>query len=99
VDELLDTMTGVEWQRWLEFNESDPITADRADWRAAQVCSVIAHVNGAKVPPRDFMPKFGPEPKREPMTDEAMRDAAMKIAAMMRGRLTKLPQGKQQEGT
>ncbi|HEV2294095.1 MAG TPA: DUF4035 domain-containing protein [Tepidisphaeraceae bacterium] len=82
-------MTTVEFQRWQEFNELEPFTEDRADLRAAMVCSTLAQLHGMKVKPSDFMPEFGEKAAPEPMTDEAMRDQALKLTAMMQGRITK----------
>lgn len=89
VDELLDGMSSVEWQRWLEFRETNPIGDDRADLRAAQICSTLVQVHGGKAKPSDFMPEFGPKPEREPMTDDAMLDQAKKITAMLGGKIKK----------
>jgi hypothetical protein len=87
VEELLDGMSAVEFQRWREFNETDPITQDRADLRAALVCSTIAQAHGAKLKPSDFLPRYGPPPEREPMTDEQLKNQAMKITAMLGGKV------------
>lgn len=84
---MLDSMDAVEWQRWLEFNEVNPIGDERDDLRAAMVCSTVAQVHGARTKPSDFIPEFGPRPQREPMTDDQLRDQAMKLTAMLGGKI------------
>jgi hypothetical protein len=83
VSELLDTIDAAELQEWFAFYELDPWTTDRQDAHAAMICSTIARVNGADLPPSAFMPEYGPEP--EPKSDEELRDIAFKLNAMMGG--------------
>ena len=86
VAELLDTIDATELVEWAAVYDCDPWTEDRADMRAALVCSTLARVNGAKVTTADFMPNFGPR-ETEPMTDDELRHQAIVFAAMFKGKV------------
>jgi hypothetical protein len=83
VGELLDSIDAAELQEWFAYYELDPWTTDRFDSHAAMICSTIARVNGADLPPSAFIPEYGPEP--EPKSDEQLKDIAVKLNAMFGG--------------
>jgi hypothetical protein len=53
--------------------------------RAAQICSVLAKVNGAKAEASDFMPKFGPPAELIERSDDDLLLRALKTNALMGG--------------
>jgi hypothetical protein len=85
VGELLDSIDAAELQEWFAYYELDPWCTDRQDANAAMICSTIARVHGADLPPSAFMPEYGPEPEEK--TDEELRDAAFRLNAMFGGKV------------
>jgi hypothetical protein len=87
VRELLDGMDMPEFMRWVAYHELDPFGEERGDLRAALVASVVANVHstGRTFKPSDFMPRFGQRRRRRRQSPTQIRDAALRITAMLGG--------------
>jgi hypothetical protein len=87
VAELERSMSAVEFQQWVAFNEIDPFTSDRDDLRAAITAHAAAASNGASCKVSDFVPDFNRQPVEQ--SEDDIRAAAMKITRLMGGSVSK----------
>lgn len=59
---MLRSMSWPQLHEWLHYAEIDPFGEDRADLRAARICSILANIHRPKgareYSPKDFMPDF-----------------------------------------
>lgn len=56
VEELQHRMSSREFARWMAFYSINPFGEQRRDWRAGQICSVLATLLGRRpTKPADFM--------------------------------------------
>ena len=73
VRQLLDRIDSKELAEWIAYNNIEPFGPERADLRAAMVCTTAANCARTSKKQKafkisDFMPKFGsPEPRPQSM--------------------------------
>lgn len=58
VSEARRRMRATEFRRWLANEAIDPSGENRADYRIAVLCSVVAHIAGAELSPLDVLRQF-----------------------------------------
>lgn len=67
-------MTSAEYAEWLAYDRLEPMTEERADWRAGMIAATLANVyreKGAEpLKPDDFMPKWGGSEPERPSAEE-----------------------------
>jgi len=82
VSELLARWSSRELAELLALDQLDPMGTWREDHRAALICAVLARsLGGARVTPKDFMPRFGESGHRTQTTAEQIAIARRITAA------------------
>lgn len=103
VAELLERMPATEFDDWLRYEQIEPFGEIRADFRIAQLASLIANVNRdpQKQPkafgPMDFMPDFTKAAKKPTSVKRQAAKAAKREAKAERiyeAKMTKLAANK-----
>lgn len=70
VEEAQEKIDSREFAWWAAYNQVEPFGEERADYRIAILCSVVANAHETRKGKihrvKDFMPQFGPREKQSP---------------------------------